>query len=232
MSVNIHKNPEEIISIDRLIRSKRRTLALQIDAGGRLIVRAPLHLPRVEIERFVQLRAGWIHKHQQRSRAEARPDHAYQAGERFLYLGVEYPLEIVAEQCPALQLLDGVFRLSHSAQARASSLFTRWYRDQARLLFEQRARFHARRVGAHFEKITVSSARTRWGSCSNRRTLSFTWRLVMAPQAAIDYVVVHELAHLQHHGHTRAFWQQVEAWLPDWKAQADWLKQNGYRLLL
>ena len=232
MPSNTKTNLEETITIDRLIRSKRRTLALQIDAGGRLIVRAPLHLSRAEIERFVQLRAGWVHKHQQRSRAEVRPDHAYQPGERFLYLGVEYPLEIVAAQRPALQLRDGVFQLSHSAQARAASLFTRWYRSQAREVLSQRAWFHARRVDAQFEKITVSSARTRWGSCSNRRTLSFTWRLVMAPQAAIDYVVVHELAHLQHHGHTRAFWQQVEAWLPNWKAQAAWLKQNGYRLSL
>lgn len=232
MLSNIKKNPEEIIAIDRLIRSKRRTLALQIDAGGRLIVRAPLHLPRAEIERFVQLRAGWIHKHQQRSRVEVRPEHVFQPGERFLYLGVEYPFEIVAAQRPALQLHDGIFQLSHSAQPRAASLFTRWYRSQAREVFAQRAGFHARRVGAQFEKISISSARTRWGSCSNRRTLSFTWRLVMAPLAAVDYVVVHELAHLQHHGHTRAFWQQVEAWLPDWKAQAAWLKQNGYRLSL
>jgi len=232
MSANHNKSTEEIIAIDRLIRSKRRTLALQIDAGGRLVVRAPLHLPRAEIERFVQLRAGWIHKHQQRSRVEVRPEHQYQAGERFLYLGVEYPLEIVASQRPALQLRGGVFRLAQAAQAQAASLFTRWYRDQARALFAQRAGLHAQRVGAHFEKITVSSARTRWGSCSNRRTLCFTWRLVMAPLAAVDYVVVHELAHLQHHGHTRAFWQQVEAWLPGWKQQADWLKQNGYRLSL
>lgn len=222
----------EPILIDRLIRSKRRTLALQIDAAGQLIVRAPQRLPRAEIERFVQSRAGWIRRHQQRLSDRRPPEHHYRPGERFLYLGEEYPLEIVAAARPALELRDGVFRLSRAALPRAAATFTGWYRRQAREVFAQRAEFHARRVGERFEKLRVSSARTRWGSCSNQRTLSFTWRLVMAPAAAIDYVVVHELAHLHNHGHSRAFWDQVSAWLPDWKQQAAWLKENGYRLSL
>jgi predicted metal-dependent hydrolase len=222
----------EPIAIDRLVRSRRRTLALQVDSSGRLIVRAPLRLPRTEIERFVQSRADWIRKHQQRSRTRQPLVHRYQNGERFFYLGNEYPLEIVSAVRPALDLCDGVFRLSQSALPDAEAVFTRWYRRQAGALFAQRAEFHARRVGVRFEKLRVSSARTRWGSCSNRRTLSFTWRLVMAPPEVIDYVVVHELAHLQNHGHTHAFWQQVALWMPDWRQRADWLKENGYRLSL
>ncbi|GAP13261.1 predicted metal-dependent hydrolase [Longilinea arvoryzae] len=220
------------IRIDRLIRSKRRTLALQIDAGGRLTVRAPLRLPRAEIERFVQSRAGWIRRHQQRSLAAQPPEHHYQAGERFLYLGEEYPLAIVDAVRPALELREGQFRLSRAALPRAEQLFTRWYRNQARQVFAHRADFHARRVGEHFDRLRVSSARTRWGSCSSRRTLSFTWRLVMAPPAAIDYVIIHELAHLQVHAHSHSFWGLVEAWLPEWKTAADWLKENGYRLAI
>ncbi len=223
---------DDAISIDRLIRSKRRTLALQIDTGGRLIVRAPLRLPRAEIERFVQLRAGWIRRHQQRARAEAFPAHRYQPGERFLYLGVEYPLEVIEGQRTALELRDGVFRLARAAVPRAEQVFTAWYRARAREVFSQRAGAHAQQVGVRFDRLRVSSARTRWGSCSSQRTLSFTWRLVMAPPEVIDYVVVHELAHLQVRGHTRAFWGQVAAWLPDWQQRAAWLKQNGYRLSL
>lgn len=222
----------ESIHIDRLIRSKRRTLALQVDAGGQLIVRAPQWLPRAEIERFVQSRAGWIRRHQQRLSNRRPPEHRYKPGERFLYLGEEYPLEIVADAYPALELRDGVFRLSRAAMPRAEAVFTGWYRRQAREVFAQRVEFQARRVGARFTKLRVSSARTRWGSCSQQGTLSFTWRLVMAPLEAIDYVVVHELAHLQNHGHTRAFWNQVSAWLPGWQQQAAWLKENGYRLSL
>lgn len=223
---------ETAIPIDRLIRSRRRTLALQVDAGGRLIVRAPLRLPHAEIERFVRLRADWIRRQQARSRATPPPVHHYRPGEQFLYLGETYPLELVDGAQPALELREGTFRLARAALPRAEWFFTRWYRARAREEFTQRAGQYAQREGLRFERIRISSARTRWGSCSSRGTLSFTWRLVMAPPAAIDYVVVHELAHLRHHGHTSAFWQQVSAWLPDWRRPAAWLKENGYRLAL
>lgn len=231
------KNPlsppaSDPITIDRLIRSQRRSLALQIDSSGRLIVRAPLRLPRAEIERFVQSRAPWIRKHQQRMLAIRPPEHHYQAGERFLYLGEEYPLAILDSERPALELRDGQFRLARAALPRAAQLFERWYRNQARAVFSQRAGDQARRVGQSFAQLRVSSARTRWGSCSSRRTLSFTWRLVMAPPAVIDYVIVHELAHLQVHGHTPAFWGLVAAWLPEWRNAVGWLKENGYRLVI
>lgn len=224
--------PNEPIAIDRLIRSQRRTLALQIDARGQLVVRAPQRLPRVEIERFVRSRAAWIRSHQQRVRAAQPPQHRYRSGERFLYLGEEYPLEIVDVSRPALELRAGVFRLSRSVAPQAEQLLTRWYREQAREAFTRRAEFQAQRLGLRFAKLRVSSARTRWGSCSSRGTLSFTWRLVMAPPAVIDYVIVHELAHLQIQGHGRAFWQLVSAWLPGWQSSAAWLKENGYRLSL
>ncbi len=223
---------EDAIRIDRLVRSKRRTLALQIDAGGRLIVRAPQRMPLRDIERHVQARADWIRKHQQHFRARPAPEHHYRPGERFSYLGAEYPLALVETARPALALIDGVFCLSRAALPRAGQVFTAWYRARAREVFTRRAGEHARRVGVSFENLRVSSARTRWGSCSNQRTLSFTWRLVMAPPEAIDYVVIHELAHLQVRGHSRDFWALVARWMPAWQPAAAWLKENGYKLSL
>lgn len=96
----------------------------------------------------------------------------------------------------------------------------------------QRAQELARQAGVQFDKLRVSSARTRWGSCSSRGALSFTWRLVMAPPEVIDYVVTHELAHLQVRGHSREFWALVAHRMPGWQAAAAWLKENGYRLSL
>jgi predicted metal-dependent hydrolase len=81
-------------------------------------------------------------------------------------------------------------------------------------------------------KLRISSARTRWGSCSRQGTLSFTWRLVMAPEEVIDYVVVHELCHLRHLNHSKAFWGLVEGILPDYKVRRAWLKRHGERLQL
>jgi len=79
--------------------------------------------------------------------------------------------------------------------------------------------------------IRISSARTRWGSCSSRGTLSFTYRLVMAPPDVVDYVVLHELVHTQIHNHSKTFWNKVAKLMPDYKPRLAWLKKNGKYLM-
>jgi hypothetical protein len=122
--------------------------------------------------------------------------------------------------------------LPKSALPQAREHFTAWYKLQARQLIEERVRYFAARFGLHYSRVRITSARTRWGSCSSRGTLSFTWRLVMAPPAAIDYVVVHELAHLLVRNHSPAFWRKLEELLPDYRPPQQWLKQNGHLLIL
>ena len=107
-----------------------------------------------------------------------------------------------------------------------------WYKAQARSLLSGRVDFFAGRHAIRVGKVRISSARTRWGSCSARGTLSFTWRLVMAPPEVIDYVVVHEMCHLKEMNHSGAFWARVEAILPDYKARRKWLKDHGAGLRL
>ena len=117
--------------------------------------------------------------------------------------------------------------MAQSAQGQAAQLFEQWYRQQARTVFTERVELYAQKYGFEYAKIRISSARTRWGSCSSKGTLSFTWRLVMAPLEIVDYVVVHELSHLREHNHSKAFWAQVAAILPDYKSRRKWLKVNG-----
>jgi hypothetical protein len=87
---------------------------------------------------------------------------------------------------------------------------------------------YARLYNFHYQKIRLSSARTRWGSCSARGTLSFTWRLIMSPPEIIDYVVIHELAHTIHHNHSPQFWGLVGSILPDYAEKRKWLKHNSH----
>jgi predicted metal-dependent hydrolase len=86
-------------------------------------------------------------------------------------------------------------------------------------------------LGVSVERIQVRDQRTRWGSCSARGTLSFNWRLVLAPFEVLDYVVVHELCHLREPNHSRRFWRLVESRRPDWRTQRDWLHEHGPELL-
>jgi predicted metal-dependent hydrolase len=132
-------------------------------------------------------------------------------------------------------LESGKFRLAGAAPPNGPTgekLFTTWYKQQARWVIRERVEWFAARYKFIYSQVRISSARTRWGSCSSRGSLSFTWRLVMAPLEVVDYVVAHELAHLRIRNHSPAFWKEVEAILPDYKARQKWLKTNGRLLTL
>jgi predicted metal-dependent hydrolase len=220
-----------MIEIHKMVRSKRRTLALVVEADGTLTVRAPLRMKEADIWRFIETKADWIKRKQAKVRIEALPPRQYVEGETFWYLGEEIPLRLIPHQKPAL-VLNGFFELAQSAQSEAESVFVVWYKKQARRVLTERVEFFAQQYGFKVKKIRISSARTRWGSCSAKGTLSFTWRLVMAPLDVIDYVVVHELCHLKVLNHSKAFWTQVEALVPDYKRYRNWLKKNGNSLRL
>ena len=220
-----------MIEIQRLVRSKRKTLALTVELDGTLTVRAPLRMKDADIYHFIATKANWIERRQAKIREEAVTPHQYVDGETFWYLGREIPLRIIPEGKPAL-VMDGSFKLTKSAQPKAGTVFIAWYRNQARAVLSGRVEFFARKYGFKVKKIRISLARTRWGSCSLKETLSFTWRLVMAPLEVIDYVVVHELCHLNEMNHSKAFWARVEAILPDYKQRRKWLKDKGKLLVL
>ncbi len=227
-----------------IVRSRRRTFSLLVDRHGRLVVRTPLKASLDEIHRLVEKHAGWIAKKQAQAQARAAslpPPKTFQPGERFLYLGQEYPLVIVPRQKEAL-LFDGRQFLLRSSgvptnqtpeqiQPKAKQAFETWYKAAARQVCTERANFYAAQFGLSFTSLRISSAKTRWGSCG-RGSLNFTWRLVMAPLPVLDSVVIHELAHLVHRNHSPAFWAQVHAWMPDYPQHHAWLKKNSARLVL
>jgi predicted metal-dependent hydrolase len=101
----------------------------------------------------------------------------------------------------------------------------------ARRLISDLARVEAERIGVTYTRIRIGGQRTLWGSCSARGTLSFNWRLVLAPPEVLDYVVVHELCHRRVPNHSRQFWALVERHRPDWRRQRDWLREHGPELL-
>jgi predicted metal-dependent hydrolase len=148
-------------------------------------------------------------------------------GENFLFMGQVYPLTIVPRQRSALTFDGASFRLAKSGLPIAEEAFLRWYKSQATLLLFKRVLFFAINYGFQYQKIRITSARTRWGSCNSRGTLSFTYRLVMAPAEVVDYVVLHELVHTQIKNHSKTFWNKVGELMPDYKVRLAWLKKNG-----
>jgi hypothetical protein len=216
----------------RLVRSRRRTIALIVQKDGSLVVRAPLRAPEKFIREFVASKEDWVHKQQARAQKIARAVvRQYVDGEKFIYLGQSYPLKIVPPRRTSLALTDR-FELTCPALPRAEAAFVRWYKARAAELLPERVTVLAGRYGYRAAKVRITSARSRWGSCSPQGTLSFTWRLVMAPPAVIDYVVIHELVHLEIKNHSQKFWGRVGELLPEYKTHVAWLRRNGRFLTL
>lgn len=213
----------------KIIRSKRKTIALVVQPDGELLVRAPQRATRKQIDAMLQKHADWIAKKQLAAKKHAalNPARQFKAGERFFFLGQEYPLALVGAKKPVFRLAQN-FQLSQSVQQDAKVLFEKWYKTEARLVFNERVAYYADNHGFDVKKVKLSSARTRWGSCSSKGYINLTWRLVMAPMPIIDYVVVHELCHLREANHSSAFWAQVAAIMPDYKQRRKWLKENGH----
>lgn len=166
-----------------IIRSSRRTLALEITREGRVLVRAPRRCAKREIERFVAGHTDWLETHLARVRARL----------------ARHP-EPSPEEEAAL-------------------------RARAAAVLPERTAFYAARMGLYPTGVRITSAKTRFGSCSAKNSICYSWRLMQYPDAAVDYVVVHELAHIREKNHGRAFYALIEQILPDWRERRALLRE-------
>jgi predicted metal-dependent hydrolase len=154
-------------------------------------------------------------------------------GDAVPYLGKE--LRIVSDQgdnsTDSVELLGQTLVVHHESQVPdLESSLERWYRAQAAIILERKARGFAAAFGVEYGRFSIRGQRTRWASCSHRGTLSFNWRLIMAPEPVVDYVVIHEVAHLKEMNHTRRFWGLVAERCPSWRQHKKWLDDHGTEL--
>lgn len=218
------------IKISKIIRSRRRSVALVISHDATLIVRAPMRVSLNYIEKLVEEKTDWIEKKMQEF--ERRPKVAkktFVSGEEFLYLGKKYQLEI-AEGAKIGITQDFKLLFPRVFLWRAKARIGEWYKKEAEKYISERTRMIAKELDLRYVSIKISNAKTNWGSCGPKNSLNFSWRLIMAPTAVIDYVIVHELMHIPEKNHSRAFWRRVEAVIPDYRERQRWLRKNG-RLL-
>lgn len=218
----------------RLLRSSRRTLALELKTDLTLLIRTPKFLNDSKICLFLQKNKRWVERTLKRLKSlEQTVPRRFEDGETFLFLGKTYPLRLVnTPDSAALELKENQFCLSAAGKRLASFYFESWYREQAQIYFADRVQFFSERFGFERRGIRLSNAKTRWGSCSSKRDLNFSWRLVMAPREVIDYVVVHELTHCEFFNHSPKFWNRVSKICPDYPSMKRWLREKGHLLTL
>jgi predicted metal-dependent hydrolase len=236
---------DECLSVDGLdfeVRrsSRRKTVGLLVERDRALIVQAPEGVDREQLRAIVRSRLVWIHTKLEEVGAAPTPlpfrRRDYVDGEGFYFLGRHYRLRLHDPKLedgptPAIILRDGYFWLRRDQLRVAERRFAEWYARQARPYLNAAVRRLKTRVGVSPPRyVNVADLGYRWGSCGAGGVLHFHWRTIQLPPSVIDYVVVHELAHLRVPNHDPAFWAEVERVLPDYDSLRRWLKENGGRL--
>lgn len=214
------------IVIDQIIRTKRKTIALVITQDATLIVRAPIFTPNEYIENLVRKKSVWI---KQKIRdIRKRPEKVtkeFVNGEGFLYLGRTYKLQIIDNGPANIELTDKLC-ISRQILINAHDRLKDWYKSEAEKKILERCQYFTKVTGYTPTSIKITNAERRWGSCTPRGAINFSWRLIMAPMDIIDYVIVHELIHLSQSNHSKVFWNNVRSIIPDYEKRKLWLKEN------
>ena len=214
-----------MVQPDEIIRSNRKTLAITIDSFGRLIVRAPLRCSENRIHAFLQEKEGWIvRKIAEKKGAGIQLPPANLNGYTFMLLGRTCKIYVVDTQTVGYDAENCVLYLpAKNSQDR----LVKWLKENAKRILTKATAQVAARMGLTYQSVGVTSARGRWGSCSGKNDIHFSFRLIYAPKEVIEYVIAHELAHTKHHDHSKAFWTEVATHVPDWKEKRAWLKEHS-----
>lgn len=219
---------------------KRRTVGVAVEATKGVVITAPRGVAVERLDRIVKAKGAWI-VNQLRRVAELEPACTKElvSGESFAYLGRNHRLRVVeaVESKPAkLERgwlvvpvaggLAGAERLAAIEQA-----IREWYVERASERLDARAGEWARLAGVELAGVRVRDQQERWGSCDIDGLLRFNWRIIQAPLRLVDYVVAHEVVHVLHHDHGRAFWAKLAALMPDYERRKDELRTLGPRLV-
>lgn len=213
-----------MIEPKKIVKSRRKTIALVIDSDGKLVVRAPFCASESDIMRFVQEKQDWIQKKSEEMRQKKleRPRLALKEGETIPYLGREC---MIFRGITRTICFDGkAFLLPQTESAQAKLIA--WYKKRAAVILQERVESIAKDMRVMPNGVKITSAKTRWGSCSYTNHLNFSWRLIMCPPEVVDYVVVHELCHILHKDHSKSFWESVGRVDAAYREHENWLKEN------
>ncbi|RUA07275.1 MAG: hypothetical protein DSY43_00170 [Gammaproteobacteria bacterium] len=211
----------------QLIRSKRKTLSLQIDKQARLSVRAPMRLSVKKIEDFINEKQSWIEKKQSEIKSNLPPKQTYAIGNKYLLLGKSYPLQHTQSGNP-INFDNQAFSLNTNYEG--NKAFHWFYKKEfikiATPILEQLAK----KYDLNYKEVRFKAQKSRWGSCSASNNINLNYLLVMAPISVITMVIAHELAHIIHKNHSKDFYTLLTEMMPEHKQADIWLKRHSQTL--
>ena len=223
--------PIEIVRTNR-----QKTASIQI-GDDTIKVTVPKRLSNKSVDDLITEKSLWITKKIE-ARGQTPPPKEWVNGETFTYLGRNYCLKLTAN-AETTKLRNGYLHVPDQPhleppdrQAAAKASLTDWYTQQATKKLKQKTGRYADLMDVQPNLIRVKNYKSRWGSCSPTGDISYNWKIIMAPHRVVDYVVVHELAHLLEHNRASDYWKHFENVFPDHRERRQWLKQNANTLEL
>jgi len=222
-----------ITEVIRTTRIKSATIKVE---DGIVSVVVPKQTTGDRIDRLLSDKQGWIKDKIRHDRA-ALPatQKSYVSGEAFSYLGRNYRLKINHGSYVPVKLIHGQLVTTMPEgfnHYMVRNTLVRWYKYHAEIKFKEKVKRYSEIIGVEPAGVAIKTFKARWGSCSVEGKIEFNWKVIMAPNRVMDYVVVHELSHLKQHDHSPLFWKEVERVLPDYSECKEWLKVNSLKLEL
>lgn len=208
--------------------TRRRSIGFRVVPGQGVLFRAPVRATAKACEDILHSRAKWVLKHVTKHPPPEKL--AFTQGATIPYLGQTLTLKLQTATKAKATLRAGTLTLATPKPSQANALAKTWFKQQALKHFGTRVPYWAKRMKLAHGPIRISDAKSRWGSCSHADTLRFNWRLLMTPPELVDYVIVHELAHVPHKNHGPHFWALVEEYMPDYKTRRKTLNTMGHVL--
>ena len=203
---------------------------------GLVEVRAPFKIEQKEIDSFILQKNSWINKKLSIQKSIKKPTRKkFKNEENFQFLGKNLKLKITISENKKSYIDDKFIYLvlknnKENFKEKIKEKLEIFFRETAKDIFKNKTLDEAKKIRVTPKKIIVRSYKRRWGSCSYKKDISYNWKLIMAPEKIIHYVVIHELCHLIHFNHSKDFWKSVGKILPDYKSSKEWLKLNQHLL--
>ncbi|HYK75254.1 MAG TPA: SprT family zinc-dependent metalloprotease [Pseudoneobacillus sp.] len=234
----IHTFSGETISFN-LIYKKRKTISMLIDVYGNVEIQAPKGTPEQTILQFLEGKWDWVvqKKKEMKDRLDGNQEKVYEQGERFLYLGDSFPIQISQDinivQDHAVFEGDKLhIYVKQLEDDKIKQALKRFYYQQCKALVEKSIRTYQSNFKTKPRSIRITDSKTNWGTCDSNQQLTFNWKLAMAPLEVIDYVVVHEMCHMVHLNHDRSFWRLVGKIMPDYEEKENWLARSSWKMIV
>ncbi|MDR2967708.1 MAG: M48 family metallopeptidase [Methanobacteriaceae archaeon] len=217
----------------KLIKTKRKTITIKIKEDASLEVRAPLNMHGEKIDNFVKSKERWIAKHIGKIEENYKLKKQFELnfGDFVQLRGKQVAIQPTKGNIGSHNKEKNMFLIPEIANSNEIKDMTiKLYKLIAREYIRKRVQCFAHKMNVNPSAIRITSAKTRWGSCSGKNSVNFSWKLIMADNEVIDYVIVHELAHIKQHNHSSKFWKIVETIIPDYMEKKEKLKLLGKKL--